>query len=197
MLGQPLQPAVLSRHALDRPGQRVGITDFSYPRPFIPKNERSLWRTFVLGERKFPGTFVPRPFRSQELSFLGNESSWELSFLGPFIPGNFRSHCPIGLVAALLWVLMHVRLWLHPYDVDSIVNFSANVVRRSTRFCRPAVCVWCAYNCVTAHKMLEVGLMNMSLWIGIITFIHFAFLFNRKKQHDHTLSLLSLFLENN
>jgi len=30
-----------------------GITDFSYPRPFVPKHERSLWRTFV-----------PWPFRS-------------------------------------------------------------------------------------------------------------------------------------
>ena len=34
---------------------------------------------------------------------------------------------------------------------------------------------------VTAHKMLEVGLMSVSLSTGIITFIHFAFLFNRKK----------------
>ena len=24
-----------------------GITDFSYPRPFVPKNKKSLWRTFV------------------------------------------------------------------------------------------------------------------------------------------------------
>ena len=101
-----------------------GITDFSYPRPFVPKNERSLWRTFVpqerkfqelsflslpgtfiLGERKFQGTFVPGPFRSRELSFPENESSSELSFLGPFVPGNFRSHYPIGLVGALLCVL--------------------------------------------------------------------------------------------
>ena len=105
------------------------ITDFSYPRPFVPKNERSLWRTFVpqelgnessrnfrsgdlsfpgtfvLGERKFPGTFVPGPFRSPELSFPENKSSWELSFLRPFVPGNFRSHYPIGLVATLLCVL--------------------------------------------------------------------------------------------
>jgi len=82
------------------------------------------------------------------------------------------------------------------YDVDSIVNFSANVVRRSTHFRCPSVCLWCAYNCVTAHKTLEVDLMSVSLSTGIITFIHFAFLFNRKKQHEHTLSLLSLFLEN-
>jgi len=61
--------------------------------------------TFVLGERKFPGTLVPGPFRSPELWFLENESSWELSFLGPFVPGNFRSHYPIGLIAALLCVL--------------------------------------------------------------------------------------------
>jgi len=38
--------------------------------------------------------------------------------------------------------------------------------------------------------------MNVSLSAGIVTFIHFAFLFNRKKQHKHTLSLLNLFLEN-
>jgi len=109
------------------PYRRFGITDFSYPRPFVPNNERSLWRafipqerkfqelsfprdlsfpgTFVRGERKLPGTFVPGPFRSRELSFPKNESSWELSFLGPFVPGNFRSHYPIGLVAALLCVL--------------------------------------------------------------------------------------------
>jgi len=39
----------------------------------------------------FPGTFVPGPFRSRELSFPGYESSWELSFPGPFVPRNFRS----------------------------------------------------------------------------------------------------------
>jgi len=98
--------------------------DLSFPRtkgpygePSFPRNESSrnfrFWDlsfpgTFVLGERKFPGTFVPGPFRSRELSFPENESSWELSFLGPFVPGNlpgnFRSHYPIGLVAALLCV---------------------------------------------------------------------------------------------
>ena len=109
------------------------ITDFSYPRPFVPKNERSLWRTFIPQERKFqefsfPGPFVPGTFRSRELSFSGNESSLErkfpgtfvpgpfrsrelsfleLSFLGPFVPGNSRSHYPIGLVAALLCVLKY------------------------------------------------------------------------------------------
>jgi len=35
--------------------------------------------------------------------------------------------------------------------------------------------------------------MSVSLTTDIITFIHFAFLFNRKKHHEHTLSLLSLF----
>jgi len=39
------------------------------------------------------------------LESITNESSWELSFLGSFVPGNFRSHYPIGLVAALLCVL--------------------------------------------------------------------------------------------
>jgi len=95
------------------------ITDFSYPRPFIPKNERSLWRTFVPLELSgnessrnfrsrdlsFAGTFVPGPFRSREFSFPENESSWELTFLGPFVPWNFCSHYPIGLVTPLLCVL--------------------------------------------------------------------------------------------
>ena len=53
----------------------TGITDFSYPSPFVPKNEKSLWRTFVPRERKF----------------------LELSFLGPFVPGNFRSPGPFVL----------------------------------------------------------------------------------------------------
>ena len=103
----------------------IRITDFSYPRPFVPNNERSLWRTFVpqerkfqvnfrsrdlsfpgtfvLGERKFPGTFVPGPFRSPG-TFVPGERKFQ-SFLGPFVPGNFRSHYPIGLVAPLLCVL--------------------------------------------------------------------------------------------
>jgi len=46
--------------------------ELSFPRLFVP-------RGFVPAERKFPGTFVPGSFCSQELSFLGNESSWELS----------------------------------------------------------------------------------------------------------------------
>ena len=102
-----------------------GITDFSYPRPFVPKNERSLWRTFVpqerkfqelsflsllgtfvLGERKFQGTFVPGPFRS-----------WE--FLGTFVPGTFRTRelsFPLSdrpIVAALLCVLNY---WMFGCD---------------------------------------------------------------------------------
>ena len=72
-------------------------------RLFVPKTFRSQERkvpmeNFRSPGRKVPGTFVPVPFRSRELSFPGNESSWELSFLGPFVPGNFRSHYPIGLV---------------------------------------------------------------------------------------------------
>jgi len=45
----------------------IGITDFSYPRPFVPKYEKSLWRTFVPWGRKFSiGTF-----RSWERKVLG------------------------------------------------------------------------------------------------------------------------------
>jgi len=98
---------------------------------FVPKTFRSQERkvpmeNFRFPATKVPGTFVPGTFRSRELSFLGNESSLELSFSGPFVlgnfrsrggnflgtfvpgpfvPENFRSHYPIGLVAALLCVL--------------------------------------------------------------------------------------------
>ena len=79
-------------------------------RLFVPKTFRSQERkvpmeNFGSPGMKVPGTFVPGTFRSRELSFPENESSWELSFLGPFVPVNFRSHYPIGLVAALLCVL--------------------------------------------------------------------------------------------
>jgi len=59
-----------------------------------PYGELSFRSLFVPWDGKFPGTFVPGNFRSRELSFLG-----------PFIPENVRSHYPIGLVAALLCVL--------------------------------------------------------------------------------------------
>jgi len=97
------------------------ITDFSYPRLFVPKNERSLLRTFVPQEQKFqelsfPGPFVPGNFRSRGtkvpwnfrsrvLSFSGTFIPGERKFLGTFVPGTFRSHYPIGLVATLLCVL--------------------------------------------------------------------------------------------
>jgi len=83
------------------------ITDFSYRRPFVPKNERSLWRTFVPQERKFqelsfPGPFVPGNFRSRgtkvpwnfrsrALSFSGTFVPRERKFLGTFVPGTFRT----------------------------------------------------------------------------------------------------------
>jgi len=73
--------------------------DLSFPRTNSPYGELSFPRLFVPGtkvpwnesflERKFPGTFVPGPFRSRELSFPGNESSF--SFRGTFVPRNFRS----------------------------------------------------------------------------------------------------------
>jgi len=103
------------------------ITDFSYPRPFFPKNERSLWRTFVPQERKFqelsfpgpfvpgnfssPGTKVPWNFPSQAFSFSGTFVPGERKFQGTFVPGTFRTRelsfplSDIGLVAALLCVL--------------------------------------------------------------------------------------------
>jgi len=78
------------------------ITEFSYPRPFIPKNERSLWRTFVPQELSFPrpfvpgnfrsrGTKVPWNFRSRALSFSGTFVPGEQKFLGTFVPETFRT----------------------------------------------------------------------------------------------------------
>ena len=45
-------------------------------------------QTFRTKDLSFPRTKGPYG----ELLFPGNESSWEVSFLGPFVPGNFRSH---------------------------------------------------------------------------------------------------------
>ena len=56
--------------------------DFSYPRPFVPKNKRSLWRTFV------PGTFR----RSRDLF------SRELSF--PYLRAHFRPNNSVILLPA-------------------------------------------------------------------------------------------------
>jgi len=36
--------------------------------------------------------------------------------------------------------------------------------------------------------------MSVSLSTDIVKFIHFAFLFNRKKQNEHTLSLITQFI---
>ena len=66
-------------------------------RLFVPKTFRSEERkvhmeNFRPQGTKVPGTFVPKTFRSRELSFSGNKSSRELSFPGPFVHRNFRSH---------------------------------------------------------------------------------------------------------
>ena len=74
--------------------QTFRTQDLSFPRTKGP-----------YGELSFPRNENSRNFRSRALSFPENESSWELSFLGRFVPGNFCSHYPIGLVAALLCVL--------------------------------------------------------------------------------------------
>jgi len=75
-------------YLLGIPPISVGITDFSYPRPFVPKNERSLWRTFVPRERKFQELSFPAPFVPGNYRCRGTR---ELSFPGPFVLGNFRS----------------------------------------------------------------------------------------------------------
>jgi len=56
------------------------ITDFSYLRPFVPENERSLWKTSVRGNfRSCPGTFLPVPFVPR------NFCSWDFSFPGSLV----------------------------------------------------------------------------------------------------------------
>jgi len=86
--------------------QTFRTQDLSFPRtkgPYgelsFPRNESTGTRnfhsrdlsfpgTFVLGERKFPGTFVlsfPGPF------VLGNFRSGERKFQGTFVPGTFRT----------------------------------------------------------------------------------------------------------
>jgi len=74
--------------------QTFRTQDLSFPRMKGP-----------YGELSFPRNESSRNFRSRDLSFPGTFVPGELSFLGPFIPRNFRSHYSIGLVAALLCVL--------------------------------------------------------------------------------------------
>ena len=76
---------------LVRPVPTTGITDFSYPRTKGP-----------YGELSYPRNESSRNFRSQDLSFPGTFVLGERKFPGTFVLGNFRSHYPIGLVAALL-----------------------------------------------------------------------------------------------
>ena len=124
------------------------------------------------GELSFPRNESSRNFRSRALSFPGTFVPGERKFLGTFVPGTFRT-----------------RELSSPYLCALVYNSSLGAAR---------LCLWCAYNCVTALKTLEVGLMSVSLSTGIVTFIHFAFLFNKKTTRTHiklTL-LLSLFLEN-
>ena len=82
----------------------------SVPGLFVPKTFRSQERKVPMENFRSPGTKVPGNFRSRALSFSGTFVPGDRKFLGtlflvPFIPGNFRSHYPIRLVAALRCVL--------------------------------------------------------------------------------------------
>jgi len=59
--------------------------DLSFPRTNSPYGELS-FPGFVPWERKFPGTFVPGPFRSRETKVPRNVRSLDLSFRGTFVP---------------------------------------------------------------------------------------------------------------
>ena len=70
---------------------KMRICGESYPRPFVPKNGKSLWRTFVPRERKFLELsflwpFVPGNFHSRGTKVPGNFRSRDLSFTGTFVP---------------------------------------------------------------------------------------------------------------
>jgi len=56
----------------------------------FPRNVSS--RNFRSRDLSFPGPFVPGNFGSRGTKVLWNFPSRALSFLGPFVPGNFRSH---------------------------------------------------------------------------------------------------------
>ena len=106
------------------------ITDFSYPRPFVPKNERSLWRTFVPQERKFqelsfPGPFVPGNFRSRGTKVLWNFRSGVLSFSGTFVPGERK------FLGTFVPGTFCTRELLSPYLCALVYNSSLGAARIS------------------------------------------------------------------
>jgi len=49
------------------------ITDFSHPRPFVPENERSLWRTFVPHDESSRERKVSVPFRLHLPTLIGGK----------------------------------------------------------------------------------------------------------------------------
>jgi len=94
--GSSLHIPVLAKEVVDLISPVKGQVRFwNYglfaPKTFRPQERKVPMENFRPQGTKVPGTFVPRTFRSRELSFLGNESSRELSFPGPFVPWNFRS----------------------------------------------------------------------------------------------------------
>jgi len=78
--------------------QTFRTQDLSFPRtkgPYgelsFPRNERSLWRTFVPGNSRSRGTKVPWNFCSRALSFSETFVPGERKFRGTFLPGTFRT----------------------------------------------------------------------------------------------------------
>jgi len=145
-------------------------------RLFVPKTFRSQERKVPMENFRSPGTKVPGNFRSPELSFPGTFVPGERKFNGTFVPGPFRSQ-----QLSFLGTFVPGPFISFPYLCALVYNSSfgcSNSVWRRVII------------------RLHVGRPNVSVSLstGIVTFIHFALLLNSKKQHDHTLSLFSLFL---
>jgi len=125
-------------------------------RLFVPKTFSFPRTKGPYGELSFPRNEISRNFRSRDLSFPGTFVLGEQKFPGTVVPGPFYSRELSFPENESFWEL----------------SFLGPFVPGNFRFHYPI-----------GQSPLEVGLMisSVSLSTGIITFIHFAFLFNRKK----------------
>jgi len=112
--------------------QTFRTQDLSFPRTKGPYGELSFPRN------ESSRNFVPWNFRSRALSFSETFVPGERKFLGTFVPGTFHTRelsFPLSDRPSRCYaLLLHVRLWLHLCDVDSItlyVGRPAFAARRS------------------------------------------------------------------
>jgi len=94
------------------------------PRPFVPKNGRSLWRTFVPQEGKFqelsfPCPFVLGNFRSRGTKVPGNFRSLDLSFPGTFVSRalQFSAHFYCRQMVGCIKMPLGIEVGLSPDEL--------------------------------------------------------------------------------